>query len=647
MLLALAILGCGSYDWCARLNLDCATESSARTPVVDQDNDVWSVPDDCDDTRADVYPGALELCDGADNDCDGDIDEDLGQDIYRDSDGDGFGDPDDSDILCEGVLSGWVSNGLDCADDDPASFPGAPERCDGGDNDCDGVIDEGVALDFYTDADGDGYGTGDSLGQFCPSSAPEGSVRAAGDCDDSRADVSPGRDELCADALDNNCDGTVDEAGSCLATGAWLYRSVASAQVGYAVAGGDVSGDGVDDLLVGAPYLTTTSGQEGAAYLQSGPITADTDLSGAQATLLGDLPVSYAGLSVSVVDDVNADGFAEILVGLPFRAEGAASYAGTALLFLGPLTGTLDVASASAAFPGTSKLQRQGWSLTAPGDINDDGVPDLAVVDLASTQTIRLYSGTTQGTASQADALATLSLPGVPTGQGRSFDRADINGDGLVDLLVGDGAAFSSRGTFYGFYGPLSGEVVLLDADVQRRGTSAVAQLGYSIASAGDADGDGYADVVVGLPYLNAAASRVGGAALLTGPLDGDSVLVADVLWSSAIPSDNLGTCVDSAGDTDGDGRDEVVLLSGQLQASGASRRIGVYLLDADTPGTYDVIDAALVRQQLNSPGTGTPTLLGGLDPSGDGRLDVVVGLPGYADFGVQAGGVRILEIGD
>jgi gliding motility-associated-like protein len=163
---------------------------------------------DCDDTNATVYPGAPELCDGLDNNCDGQIDEGVTTTYYADADGDGFGDFSDTVEACS-APDGYVPDDTDCDDTNATVYPNAPELCDGLDNNCDGAVDEGVTTIYYADTDADGFGDANEVGvEAC--SPPNGTVDNNDDCDDANATVYPNAPEIC-DGLDNNCDGVVDE----------------------------------------------------------------------------------------------------------------------------------------------------------------------------------------------------------------------------------------------------------------------------------------------------------------------------------------------------------------------------------------------------------------------------------------------------
>ena len=162
---------------------------------------------DCDDTDPTIFPGAMEICDGVDNDCDLAIDETGNILFYLDADNDGFGDPLNTTMACVPPV-GYVADNTDCDDTDNTINPGATEICDGIDQNCNTLIDEGVLITFYEDLDGDNFGN--PLNTIDACTAPVGYVTDNTDCDDSDANINPGEAELC-DGIDNDCDILVDE----------------------------------------------------------------------------------------------------------------------------------------------------------------------------------------------------------------------------------------------------------------------------------------------------------------------------------------------------------------------------------------------------------------------------------------------------
>ncbi len=151
----------------------------------------------------------MELCDGADNDCDGSVDNEAADATswYADADGDSFGGAFDSDACA--APAGTVSDDSDCDDGDSAVNFLATETCDGVDEDCDGETDDGLPLTlWYTDTDGDNYG--DSTAEIDACAAPAGTIGLAGDCNDADAAVNPGVPELC-DGIEQDCDAVPDD----------------------------------------------------------------------------------------------------------------------------------------------------------------------------------------------------------------------------------------------------------------------------------------------------------------------------------------------------------------------------------------------------------------------------------------------------
>ena len=302
---------------------------------------------------------------------------------------------------------------------------------------------------------------------------------------------------------------------------------------GYSVAGaGDTNGDGNDDVLVGALLDDEGGDAAGAAALILGPASGTIDLAAADARLLGEDAVDTASV-VAGAGDVDGDGNMDVLVGAPNRGS---DDAGTAYLVLGPVSGTWSLAIADARFPGEAADDMAGAGVAGAGDVDADGHDDVLVGawghdaggDFAGAA--YLFFGPTSGTRGLGTADAKLVGEGVSAGAGAAVDGAgDVDADGHADLLVGSHPYQNMLGAAYLVLGPVSGEHSLATAHAKLVGELAYDHVGISVAGAGDVDGDGHDDLLVGSQRHTLTDPR-GAAYVVYGPVSGTlDVLHADV----------------------------------------------------------------------------------------------------------------------
>jgi hypothetical protein len=668
---------------CDALADDADTAADGKVPTyTDLDGDGWgdaatetlacdggvAVPGDCDDADAAVSPDGVEACNAVDDDCDGATDEPDAVDAaiwHFDGDDDGYGAPDVTEVACD-LPAGFVADASDCDDADAAVSPAGVEVCNELDDDCDGAVDpdsSAGAPAWYADADGDSYGDAAATRIACD--APAGYLADATDCDDAAPGTHPGATEQCDAAdTDEDCDGNADDADP--------GADAASMTAWYTDGDDDGYGDPASEVLLcdALPGWIADAGDcddDDAAVSPAGAevcdaADADEDCDGAA----DDADTSVDTTTRSTwYRDVDGDGYAGSALSTgacdqPTGYRATATDCDDADRDVSPgATERCDADDTDEDCDGLADDADRGatggtWHPDLDGDgfgDEDSAYGDAAAGLVTDAEDCRdddegVYPDApdTCGDGLDADcdgfdacelttAMAGTTYYGSSTNGylGYSVAIGDADGDGFDDVLTGataDDSGATDGGAAYLFAGNTTGTFVAGTDDVARFLGTTANGALGRGVAMADLDGDGDVEVALGSPYTE---DYYGTVRLFDGPVSGSTTSAsATTSWSGRSMMSYFGMVL-RTGDVTGDGVVEL-LASGGGYSSG-----GILVFQSPTAGSFTAVTDADARLSQGSlMGAGNAFEVADLD--GDGVDDLCFGAPYAAGYEGQVG---------
>lgn len=404
-------------------------------------------------------------------------------------------------------------------------------------------------------------------------------------------------------------------------------------QLGYAVGiAGDVNGDGFADVIIGVPRDTYTYTEPvGAAYLYHG--SAD-GLSGSLSpdwVISGDLTQkgSLLGCAVSTAGDVNNDGYDDVIVGAKeYKVPGLNGAFGAAFVFFGSQNVGL------VTTPGWSLVSEQkdsalGIAVSTAGDVNNDTYDDIIIgaSGYPGGGLAYVFLGAADGLTDTRGLTLTINQPAAQFGYAVSY-AGDMNGDGYADIVIGAPGYDIISGTsdVGAVFVHYGAANGISTTHSTLYGDQNGSRFGAAVSGAGDVNKDGYADIVVGAQYYSRTVTNEGAAFVFLGSPTGVITVPQRGLGGGQLAA-LFGSAVSTAGDVNKDGYDDILI--GAARYTNDQKDEGaafVYL------GSASGIDA---RPVWRGEGDKSETLFGFAvgtagDINGDGYVDLIVGAPDY-----------------
>jgi Ca2+-binding RTX toxin-like protein len=454
---------------------------------------------------------------------------------------------------------------------------------------------------------------------------------------------------------------------------------------GRSVSGaGDINGDGIDDLIVGAPDADPNGNYSGQSYVVFGRpegFAAQMDLSdldGSNGFALNGIDGSDdSGTSVSGAGDINGDGIDDLIVGAP-DADPNGEQSGQSYVVFGRVEGfaaQLELSdldgSNGFALNGIDMFDNAGGSVSGAGDINGDGIDDL-IIGAYRADPNGEYSGQSYvvfgrvgGFAAQLELSDLDGSNGFAlNGAGNSVSGAaisvsgagDVNGDGIDDFIIGRASFADPNGSFSGqsyvVFGRVEGfaaQLELADLDGSNgfalNGIDEYDLSGRSVSGAGDINGDGIDDLIIGADRADPNGIESGQSYVVFGRVEGFAAQLelADLDGSNGFALNGAGTSVSGAGDINGDGIDDLIIGADRADPNGYSSGQS-YVVFGNTSGfaaqlNLSELDGSngFALNGISERDFSGRSVSGAGDINGDGIDDLIIGAYG-ADPNGRAG---------